>query len=51
MKSRASLHKKRHERSQTRAEQKLTARFRPGRKPQQHGASGPDACNREADAH
>jgi hypothetical protein len=48
MKTSASLHKKRHERSKIRAEQKLTARFRSGRKPQQDGASGQDSCNRDA---
>ncbi len=44
MKSGASLHKKRHERSQARAEQKLTTRFRSGVKAQQ----GKIPCFREA---
>ena len=40
MKSSASLHKKRHERSKVRAEQKLTARFRSGRKARHDRGAG-----------
>ncbi len=49
MKTSASLHKKRHERSKVRAEQKLTARFRSGRKSQHGKESG--SLDRWADAH
>jgi hypothetical protein len=44
MSSGASLHKKRHQRSEARAEQKRTARFRSGVKAQQ----GKIRCFREA---